>query len=305
LAFSLTAEGQFTGQIESLFMDDISIPHEGLRDCYDDDTIREIADSIKTNGLVHPILVREVEDHFEVVAGCRRYYACKSLGWKKIPCSIVYLNDVQTFEMSLIENIQRSSLSPLEEANAFKKYICDKEWGSITKLAVKIGKSPSYITKRISLLKLPEDIQKKLMESSLSPSTAEELFPLGDSAKQSKVATIIVERNLPLRRVREIVKDELRDRQKLKETVLNNDIQKIDKANHILTNAIDKIMYLAIEDGNESDPDNAMVRQNNLIVRELLLNTYRMLNVQIENHAKVKRKMQKASWARNTAIQTL
>jgi ParB family transcriptional regulator, chromosome partitioning protein len=305
LAFSLTAEGQFAGQIESLFMDDISMPKEGLRDCYDDDAIREIADSIETNGLLHPILVREVEDHFEVVAGCRRYYACKSIGWKKIPCSIVYLNDVQIFEISLIENLQRSSLSPLEEANAFKKYICDKEWGSITKLAVKIGKSPSYITKRISLLKLPEDIQKKLMESSLSPSTAEELFPLGDSTKQSKVANIIVERKLPLKKVREIVKGDLRDRQKLKETVVKNDIQKIDKTIHALTNTIDKILYLAIEESDGSDQDKAMVRQNNHIVRELLLNTCRMLNVQVENHAKVKRKMQKASWNTNMAIQTL
>jgi ParB family chromosome partitioning protein len=276
-------------------MDDISVPEEGLRDCYDDADIREISESIRKNGLFHAIMVREVEDHFEVVAGCRRYYACKSLGWKKVPCNVICLNDVETFEFSLIENLERKSLSPLEEANAFKKYICDKEWGSITKLASKIGKSPSYITKRISLLNLPKDIQKKLMESRISPSTAEELFPLGDSEKQSKVATLIVERKLPLKAVREIVKDNLHDRQKSEEIVAKTDIQKIDRAIQALRNAMDKIFFLAIEEGEKPDQDDEMFRQNNIIVRELLLNTCKILNIQVENHTKLKRKYVRSS----------
>ena len=82
-------------------------------------------------GSYSQLLSEQKENVFEMVAGCKRYLACKSLGWKKIPCQVVQLNDMQAFEVSLIENIQRKSLSPLEEANAFRKYICDKGWGGI------------------------------------------------------------------------------------------------------------------------------------------------------------------------------
>lgn len=295
MTFILTKDGKLSGQVESLYIDDIIIPEQGLRDCYDDVEIREISDSIKKNGLIHPIMVRKIQDHFEVVAGCRRYYACKSLGWKKIPSSIISLNDVETFELSLVENLERKSLSPLEEAKAFKKYICDKEWGSVTKLASKIGKSPSYITKRISLLNLPLDIQKKLMDSRISPSTAEELFPLGDSQKQSKVAALIVERKLPLKAVREIVKDNLPHKQKSEETVRTNDIEKFDKTIQVLRNAMDKIVYFAIEEWEESSYNKEMFMQNKIIGKELLLNTCKLLNIEVEKYTKIKRKFAKGS----------
>ncbi len=85
----------------------------------------EIANSIRRHGLLQPIIVRTKEDHFQVIAGSRRYLACKSLGWKRIACHVVELDDMQTFEISLIENIQRRSLTPLEEATAFKIYVSD------------------------------------------------------------------------------------------------------------------------------------------------------------------------------------
>lgn len=295
MTFILTKDGKLSGHVESLYIDDILIPEQGLRDCYDDVEIREISDSIKKNGLIHPIMVRKIQDHFEVVAGCRRYYACKSLGWKKIPSSIISLNDVETFELSLVENLERKSLSPLEEAKAFKKYICDKEWGSVTKLASKIGKSPSYITKRISLLNLPLDIQKKLMDSRISPSTAEELFPLGDSQKQSKVAALIVERKLPLKAVREIVKGNLPHKQESEETVGTNDIEKFDKTIQVLRNAMDKIVYFAIEEWEESSYNKEMFMQNKIIGKELLLNTCKLLNIEVEKYTKIKRKFAKGS----------
>jgi ParB family transcriptional regulator, chromosome partitioning protein len=73
------------------------------------------------------------------VTGCRRYIACKYINWKKIPCHAVHLNDMQTFEIALVENIQRESLTPLEEAKSFKTYVLDKGWGSIYELSSKIG----------------------------------------------------------------------------------------------------------------------------------------------------------------------
>ena len=282
--------GQLIGKVNDLNIEDILMPSEILRSCYDDVQIQEITESIKANGLLHPLTVREKEGTFEIVAGCRRYYACKSLGWKKIPCCIISLDDIETFEVSLIENLERKSLAPLEEANAFKKYICDKQWGSITKLASRIGKSPSYINKRISLLQLPYDVQKKLEQSSLSPSTAEELFPLHNAEKQSKVATIAVEKNLPLKSVREMVKINLSEHQYMQEPSIGNDIYKIDQAINTLQKAVDKIVLLVYDDAHKLYRDKTTATLNSFVVTELLINTYKMLNGQIENYVKLKKK---------------
>src|SRR6185437_2885863 len=148
-----------------------SINPSSLYNCRDINqvVIETISESIKQYGLIQPIVVRVAvtavvdktkveESHYEIVAGCRRYMACKILNWKKIPCHIVHLDDMQAFEISLVENIQRESLSPLEEAKSFKKYVIDKGWGSISNLSDKIGKSHSYITKRIAILDLPWDV---------------------------------------------------------------------------------------------------------------------------------------------------
>lgn len=103
----------------------------------------ELASSIKKIGLLQPILVRSIASNFEIVAGNRRFRACKILGWKKIACHIIELDDRQTFEVSLVENIQRKMLSPLDEAIAFKAYVSDFGWGGVSDLASRIGKSAS------------------------------------------------------------------------------------------------------------------------------------------------------------------
>jgi ParB family transcriptional regulator, chromosome partitioning protein len=171
-------------------------------------TLTELADSIRKVGLLQPIVVRvNDEGHFEVVSGCRRYTACKTLGLKKISCVIIEANDKEAFETSLIENIQRSSLDPLEEAQAFKKYVWESGWGGISELASIIGRSHSYIIKHIMLLNLPQDVVDFINKQQLDPSTAQELFPIKDSSKQSELATIIVEKQLSSKDVRHIVQD--------------------------------------------------------------------------------------------------
>jgi ParB family transcriptional regulator, chromosome partitioning protein len=171
-------------------------------------TVTELADSIGKVGLLQPIVVRvNDEGHFEVVSGCRRYTACKTLGLKKISCVIIEVNDKEAFETSLIENIQRSSLDPLEEAQAFKKYVWESGWGGISELASIIGRSHSYIIKHIMLLNLPQDVVDFINKQQLDPSTAQELFPIKDSSKQSELATIIVEKQLSSKDVRHIVQD--------------------------------------------------------------------------------------------------
>ncbi|MFY3739638.1 MAG: ParB family chromosome partitioning protein [Candidatus Nitrosomirales archaeon] len=169
--------------------------------------IEQLAQSIKERGLLQPIVVRaDNNGSFEIVAGNRRFNACKSLGWRKIPCHMVELDDKDAFEISLIENIQRKTLNSVEEAEAFRKYVSDFGYGGISDLARKIGKSPAYVTRKIKLLNLPEDILDAIQKSIISKSAAEDLCSLDDGAKQSKLGEIIRLRHLSLRDTRKLIK---------------------------------------------------------------------------------------------------
>jgi ParB family chromosome partitioning protein len=166
----------------------------------------ELMDSIRQRGLLQPIIVRGIEDrYYQIIAGNRRYEACKRLSWRKITCNIVELDDKESFELSLIENIQRESLNPIDEARAFKIYISDFGWGGVSELAKKIGKSPSYVTKRIQLLDLPQELIQSVADSMVSPSIAEELHAIKDQAIQSELAHLIAQRHLSTRTVREFI----------------------------------------------------------------------------------------------------
>lgn len=169
--------------------------------------IEELAHSIKEKGLLQPILVRTIESYFEIVSGNRRYNACKSLGWRKIICHILELDDKEAFEISLIENIQRKTIEPKEEAQAFRNYTLGFGWGGISDLAAKIGKSISYVQRRIRLLDLPSEVLDSISDSSISASVAEELLPIQDKEKQSELTRLISRNRLSSRKVRSLVKD--------------------------------------------------------------------------------------------------
>lgn len=166
----------------------------------------ELVGSIRQRGLLQPIVVRGLEDqYYQIIADYRRYQACKRLSLRKITCNIVELDDKESFELSLIENIQRETLNPIDEARAFKIYISEFGWGGVSELAKKIGKSPSYVTKRIELLDLPSEVIQSVVDSTVLPSIAEELYGIKDPAKQSELAHLIAQRHLSLRRVRELI----------------------------------------------------------------------------------------------------
>jgi ParB family chromosome partitioning protein len=137
--------------------------------------------SIKQNGLINPPMVRLIHDDYEIIAGHRRLEACKLLGWKKVTCQIVDVDDKTAYEISVIENVQQKTLSPIEEARAFRDYVETLGWGSESDLARRIGKSQEYISKRIKLLSLPANLQKDILEGRMNVSTAEELLPLHDN----------------------------------------------------------------------------------------------------------------------------
>jgi ParB family transcriptional regulator, chromosome partitioning protein len=168
--------------------------------------LHELCYSINEKGLLHPIIVRMIEDNggYEIVAGSRRYNACKMLGWRKILSHVVELDDKDAFEVSLIENIHSKNLNPIEEARAFQDYVTNYGWGGISDLAIRLGKSVSYVDKRIRLLDLPADVVESLSAGSLSVSIGDELLPLKEKEQQSKLAELIKKRKLSSRQVREI-----------------------------------------------------------------------------------------------------
>jgi ParB family transcriptional regulator, chromosome partitioning protein len=248
----------------------------------------ELIDSIRHSGLLQPIIVRGSEDHYyEIVAGNRRYEACKRLSWRKITCHIVELNKKESFELSLIENIQRETLNPIDEARAFKMYISDFGWGGVSELARKIGKSPSYVTKRINLLNLPHEVMQSVADSSVCPSVAEELYAIKDHTKQSELAHMIAQRRLSLRRVRKLI-DQANQNEYVLETASyyqNREDRKrrieraFDKSITALKIALDR-MSMVIDD----------VEDDNWAISQILLEHKNMINNQINILLKEKRK---------------
>jgi ParB family chromosome partitioning protein len=168
--------------------------------------LHELCYSINEKGLLHPIIVRMIEDseEYEIVAGSRRYNACKMLGWRKILAHVVELDDKDAFEVSLIENIHSKNLNPIEEAHAFQDYVTNYGWGGISDLATRLGKSIGYIDRRVRFLDLPADVVESLSSGSLSVSIGDELLPLKEKEQQSKLAELIKKRKLSSRQVREL-----------------------------------------------------------------------------------------------------
>jgi ParB family transcriptional regulator, chromosome partitioning protein len=249
----------------------------------------ELVGSIRQRGLLQPIVVRGLEDqYYQIIAGNRRYEACKKLSWRKITCNIVELDDKESFELSLIENIQRETLNPIDEARAFKIYISEFGWGGVSELAKKIGKSPSYVTKRIELLDLPSEVIQCVVDSSVRPSIAEELYGIKDPAKQSELAHLIAQRHLSLRRVRELIDRanqsdydcEISSRYQDREDRTRRIERAFDKSITALKITLDRMSMIigAIED----DDDWAII--------QILLQHKNMINNQINILLKEKRK---------------
>ena len=153
---------ELAGSVEDINLSEIVLPPSLLRSNLNG--VEELAESIKNVGLLQPIIVRVNDAHrFEIVAGYRRFNACKKIGWRKITCHVVELDDKTAFEVSLIENVQRQTLNPIEEGLAFRNYVNKFGWGGVSDLAEKISKSPGYVSKRIRLVELPDSVIESII----------------------------------------------------------------------------------------------------------------------------------------------
>jgi ParB family transcriptional regulator, chromosome partitioning protein len=172
----------------------------------DDRELQNLQFSLQKNGVLYPLIVRNVGSFYEIVRGHRRYKACKTLGWKKILCHIIDATDKEAYEIALMTNIQRKLLTPIEEAQAFDEYLSNYKWGDITELAQSIGKSRSYIYRRLKLLEFPSDIVTAISNSDIDPSIIEELASIKDPSLKEKLAEDALENKYTCMQIRQIKK---------------------------------------------------------------------------------------------------
>jgi len=162
-----------------------------------DEISQELINSIKEYGVKQPILLRRKEEFYEIMAGSRRFAASQELGLPSIPAIIEDLDDKGAYELALTENLQRKTLSPIEEAHAFLNYVDKYHYGGVRDLARRISKSPAYIVNRIRLVELPMKVSKELFTTeTLSVSHAEELLRLDKPEQMEEVADAIKEHGL-------------------------------------------------------------------------------------------------------------
>jgi len=205
-AFMKPYSNELIGLMDDISTCDIILPTRPLRDPMKN--VEELAESIKKIGLLQPIVVRTIDSGtFEIVAGNRRFNACKKLGKRKITCHVVDLDDKSAFEVSLIENVHRHSLNPIDEALAFRKYVNEYGWGGMSELAHKISLSPSYICKRIKLLDLPKGVIDLISKSEIRVSAAEELLSVTSQYNQFKMAKMICDKKMSSRNARKLIKE--------------------------------------------------------------------------------------------------
>jgi len=177
-----------------------------LRADIKDQEFEKLKESIATHGIMQPILLRPVRKSYQIVAGTRRFEACKELGLKTIPAIVRELDDKTAFELALTENVQRKQLTPFEEARAFQDYLVKYKWGDMTELAKRINRYPSYIVDRLALLELPKKVQDEIFGGrTFSPSHARELWRLEKPEQMEKVAQQIKEEKLTREQTREVV----------------------------------------------------------------------------------------------------
>jgi ParB family chromosome partitioning protein len=155
------------------------------RRTFDDDTLKELAASIKAKGILTPLLVRSVNSHFEIVGGARRYRAAKQAGLKFVPCTVRKFSDDEALEAAVIDNLQRADVAPLEEARGYQELL--KRGHKVEDLAKKVGKSERYIYARLELQKLAPAVQRALDDGKITPSHAQEIARLDNEEDQKEV----------------------------------------------------------------------------------------------------------------------
>ena len=196
------------GGITKLRISQIEPKADQPRRVFEGEALAELADSIAAHGVLQPILVREIADgHYQIIAGERRYRASKMAGLAEVPVIVLDKNDIETAQISLIENIQREDLNPVEEAQAYRALIQSYNLTQ-EEVSLKVGKGRSTITNALRLLDLSDDSLAMLNAGELSAGHARALLSLKDKGKETSTAAKIVALGLSVRAAEDLVRKE-------------------------------------------------------------------------------------------------
>lgn len=197
-------------KVVELPLDDVLPNRFQPRIKFSEEPINELASSIKEHGVIQPIVVRTVGDRYEIIAGERRFKAATLAGLQTIPAIITDLNDKDSAEVALIENVQRQDLTPIEEAISYKK-ILDMGYLTQDDLAQKLGKNQSTIANKLRLLNLDEEVQEALLNGKISERHARSLLKLPNTDDQVKLLNKIIEERLTVRKTDEEINNMLKE----------------------------------------------------------------------------------------------
>ena len=199
------------------------------RKSFNEEKLEELAASIIENGLIQPVILRKADKGYEIVAGERRWRACRKAGLKEIPCIIREFTDEQNMLIAIIENMQREDLNPIEEAEGLNQMIVN--FGMTQEQVSKsVGKSRPYITNALRLLKLPSEIREMLLKNQLSAGHARAIAGIGDTEKQIQLAEYVIREELSVREIEKIIKEENASKKKIsrKKAEKSADVRKVE-----------------------------------------------------------------------------
>ena len=202
---SKTKKKEETKKELTLPIDKIEPNPDQPRNQFDEDTLQELADSIKQYGMLQPILVTPKDDFYEIIAGERRWRAAKQAGLNEVPVMIRKYNENEIVEIALIENIQRDNLNPIEEAMAYKRLMEEFELKQ-DEVAESVSKSRTAVTNSMRLLKLDERVQQMVIDDMITTGHARALLGIEDVEKQFATAQKIFDENLSVRETEKLVK---------------------------------------------------------------------------------------------------
>lgn len=192
-------------ELVELDIDRIDASDAQPRNAFNEARLDELAQSIKHNGIIQPLVVRHIGERFQIIAGERRWRAAQKAGLHRVPCIVKEIPDDSVLELSLIENIQREELNPIEEANAYKRLL---EQRNLTQqeVAQRVGKERSSIANALRLLKLPLEVQKLVEQEKLSMGHARALISIDSTEMQITIARESVNKSLSVREVERMVR---------------------------------------------------------------------------------------------------
>ncbi len=176
------------------------------REDFDDEDLETLTDSLRTHGLLQPLVVRPMGNRYQLVAGERRLRAAARAGWTEVPILVVDVDDRETAELAIIENLQRKDLNPLEKASSFQRYL-DSYGCTQEELASRLKIDRSTVANLIRLLELPDEVQVAVRESRISQGHARALLPLGDEREQVEFCKRIQEEALSVRTTESLVQE--------------------------------------------------------------------------------------------------